>query len=73
MKFSTSEKDGMGLFAFFEWGFAKVDESEYKQYLLAAQNRRIMISRLKNKKSAVGVNNLNSFMKIMSEKAERTS
>lgn len=73
MKFSTGEKDSMGLFAFVEWGFVKVDESECKQYLLAAQNHRIMISRLKNKKSAVGVNNLNSFMKIMSEKAEWTS
>ena len=46
-----------------------MNEGECQQYLLAVCNCRIMISKLKNKKSAVGINKLNSFMKIMSDKA----
>ena len=49
----------MGFFAFVVWELARGNESERQQCLLGAYNCRIMTLRLKNKKSAVGVNKLN--------------
>ena len=56
MKFLTSKNNSMGFFAFVVWGLAKVNESERQQCLLGAYNHDFKV---KNKKSAVGVNKLN--------------
>ena len=49
MKFLTTRKNSVGFFAFVLWGLAKVNESEYQQGLLVADNCRIMNSRLKTR------------------------
>ena len=49
MKFLTTGKNSVGFFAFVLWGLAKVNESEYQQGLLVADNCRFMTSRLKTR------------------------
>ena len=47
--FLTSENNSLGFFAFVLWGLAKMNEREYQQGLLVADNCKIMTPRLKTR------------------------